>query len=86
MECWVKHFSVLYSKETKVSDSTFNAVDNLPNMEDLDSELTSVELSKAIDKLSAGKAPGSDGIPFYLIKECKSSPLTQLHKLFYLCW
>ena len=86
LERWVEHYSELYSRETKVSDSALDAIDNLPIMEDLDDEPTVEELSKAIDKLSAGKTPGSDGIPPDLIKECKSSLLTPLQSVLCLCW
>ena len=69
-----------------MSDSALDAIDNLPIMENLDNEPTVEELSKAIDKLSAGKAPGPDGIPPDLIKEFKSSLLNPPHKVLCLCW
>ena len=55
-------------------------------MEELDAEPTAGELSKAIDSLASGKAPGSDGIPPYLIKHCKATLLQPLHGLLCQCW
>ena len=63
MERWVEHNSDIYSRENVVSPSALDAVECLPNMEELDTEPTLEELSKAIDSLASGKAPGSDGIP-----------------------
>ena len=60
---WVEHYSDLYSRENIVSPSAFDAVECPTTMEELDTEPTLEELSKAIDSLTSGKAPGSDGIP-----------------------
>ena len=46
-----------------MSPSALDAVECLPTMEELDTEPTLEELSKAIHSLASGKAPGSDGIP-----------------------
>ena len=35
----------------------------LPNMEELDTTPSTDEMSKSIDTLTTGKAPGQDGIP-----------------------
>ena len=45
-----------------------------------------MELSKAIDNLASGKAPGSDGIPPDLIKHCKTTLLLPLHVVLCQCW
>ena len=63
LERWVEHYSDIYSKENIVSPSALDAVECLPTMEELDTEPTLGELTKAIDSLVSGKAPGSDGIP-----------------------
>ena len=55
-------------------------------MEGLDAEPTLGELSKAIDSLACGKAPGIDGIPPDLIKRCKTTLLQPLHDLLCQCW
>ena len=68
LERWVEH----YSRENTVSPSALDAVECLPTMEELDREPVLEELSKAIDNLASGKAPGSDWIP------PPSSPLPRL--------
>ena len=86
MERWVEHYSELYSRENSVVDSALDAIEPLPIMEDLDAEPTLGELSKAIDSLACGKAPGTDGIPPDLIKRCKSTLLQPLHYTLCQCW
>ena len=86
MERWVEHYSELYSRENSVVDSALDAIEPLPIVEDLDAEPTMEELSKAIDSLACGKAPGTDGIPPDLIKLCKSTLLQSLHYTLCQCW
>ena len=45
-----------------------------------------MELSKAIDSLASGTAPGSDGILPDLIKHCKTTLLLPLHVVLCQCW
>ena len=84
METWVEHYSDIYSRENIVSPSALDAVECLPTMEELDTEPTLEELSKATDSLA--QAPGSDGIPPDLIKHCKTNFLHSLHVLLCQCW
>ena len=86
MERWVEHFSDIYSRENIVSPSALVAVECLPIMEELDTEPTLEELSKAINSLAAGKAPGSDRIPPDLLNHCKNTLLYSLHVLLCQCW
>ena len=58
----------------------------LPELEELDREPTTDELSKALDSLASGKAPGKDGIPAEVLKCCKETLITELHEILYLCW
>lgn len=86
MERWVEHYSELYSRENVVVASAIDAIEPLPTMTDLDVEPSQEELSKAIDSLACGKAPGIDGIPPELIKHCKSTLLDPLHEVLCQCW
>lgn len=43
-------------------------------------------MSKAIDSLTSGKTPGSDGITAVILKCRKPALLNKLHKLLCLCW
>ena len=80
MERWVEHYSNLYSRENTVTPSSLGAIKCMPIMEELNAEPTMDELSKVIDSLAAGKAPGSDSIPPDLIKHCKTTLLTPCMK------
>ena len=86
LERLVEHYSDLYSRENIVSPSALDAMECLPTMEELDTEPTVEELSKAIDGLASGKAPGSDGILLDLIKHCKTALLHSLHVVLCQCW
>ena len=86
MERWVEHYSKLYSRQNTVTASALEAVECLPTMEERDCDPTIDELSKAIDSLSAGKAPGMDDIPPDLLKHCKTALLAPLHEVLCKCW
>jgi len=86
MERWVEYFSDFYSRETTVAPSALDAIECHSVMEEADSEPTVEELSKAIDSLATGKAPGCDGIPPDLLKYCKTYLLHPLHEVLCQCW
>ncbi|XP_062614292.1 uncharacterized protein LOC134276017 [Saccostrea cucullata] len=87
MERWAEHYQELYSRENVVSVTAVENTNALPAMKELDAPPSIDELSKAINSLASGKAPGSDGIPPEVIKAGKSSTLLHhLHKLLLQCW
>ena len=86
MERWVEHYSNLYSRENTVTPSALGTIKCMPIMEELNVEPTVDKLSKVIDSLATGKAPGSDSIPPDLIKHCKTTLLHPLHKFLCQCW
>ena len=55
-------------------------------MDDLDSEPTVEELSKATTAMAPWKAPGSDGILADLLQHCKSCLFPLLHEILVKCW
>ncbi len=86
MERWVEYYLELYVTQNIVSDTALNAIPDLPVLDELDAEPTEEELSKAIDCLSTGKAPGEEGIPPEIMKSGKDTLLQDLHELLCLCW
>ena len=63
LERWAEHYSDFNSRENIVCLAPLEVTECLPTMDELDSEPSVEELSKAIDSLASGKAPGNDGIP-----------------------
>ena len=57
MECWVDHYSELYSRVNVVSDEVLMTIESLSIMSELDSEPTLEEIDQALDQLSSDKAP-----------------------------
>ena len=87
MERWAEHYQQLYSRENIVTDTAIERITPLPVMDELDAPPSLEELSKAIDTLASGKAPGSDGIPPEVIKASKKTVLLDhLHELLLQCW
>ena len=50
-----------------MSSADLDVINCLPTMDELESEPSVEELSKAIDSLASGKAPCNDGIPLTLM-------------------
>ena len=55
MECWVDHYSKLYSTMNVVSEEAFMAMESLSTMNELDSKPTLEEINQALDQFSSGK-------------------------------
>ncbi|XP_046983193.1 ankyrin repeat and SOCS box protein 2-like [Schistocerca americana] len=72
MEHWVEHYLELYAAENEISKDACDAIKQMPVMEELDAMPTMEELSREIDSLANGKAPGEDGIPAEVIKYNKN--------------
>ena len=83
---WIEHYLELYATINTVSSTALDDIPDMPLMEELDVIPTQEELSKAIDCLACGKAPGNDGIPPEALKNGKTVLLQPLHELLVLCW
>ena len=87
MERWEEYYQELYLRESTVTDSAVESTCALPILEELDIPPSVEELSKAIDSLACGKAPGNGGIPPEVIKAGKQTVLLHhLHELLLQCW
>ena len=69
-----------------MSPAALDVIECLPTMDELDSEPSVEDLSKAIDSLASGKAPGNDGIPPEFIIHCKTTLLLPLHEVLCQRW
>ena len=49
MECWVQHYSELYSREIVVTKEALNNIECLLVLEELDSEPTLAKIKAALD-------------------------------------
>ena len=86
MKCWVEHYSELFGGMNSVSSSVLDDIERLPILLELDDAPTKEELSKAINDILSGKAPGQDGIPAEVFKCGGSQLLNNLHQLLCRCW
>ena len=86
MDRWVEHYAKLYGRGNTLTDTAYEAIETLTSMPELDEPPNELELSKAIDCLHTGKAPGLNSIPPEFIKCAKSTLLGPLHKLLCQCW
>ena len=86
MNRWAEHYLELYAIQNVVSDTALNRILDLPMLDQLDALPSIEELSKAIDHLSSGKAPGNDGIPSEVLKYGKQAYLKPMDDLICNCW
>ena len=86
MECWVEHYSELYSGMNSVSPSVLDDNERLPISLEFDDAPTKEKLSKAIYDISSGKAPRQDSIPAEVFKCGGNQLLANLHQLLCRCW
>ena len=79
MARWEKNYSDLGSRVNTLSPAALDAIECLPILDELDSQPSEEELSKAIDSLASGEATCIDGIRPDLIMHSKTTRLLPLH-------
>ena len=84
------YYTQLYSSECLVTNESYQDFFDqltLPSLSeeakaDLDSPITTAEISEAIDQMKGGKAPGPDGLPIDIYKIFKNKLLSPLLDMF----
>ena len=71
-EKWVNHFDELYNVNFEASENWECDVENCPDVEDLDKEISAREIMTVVQKLSGRKASGRDGISNKIVKNFAS--------------
>ena len=82
MECWVQHYSELYSRENVITEEALNTIKCLPLLEELDSDATLEELNQGLDSLASGKLPSKESIPAEVLKCYKGNTSLSCTKSF----
>nr|VZI09500.1 unnamed protein product [Spirometra erinaceieuropaei] len=86
LQRWVEHFRGVLNRPSVISDA---AIDRLPQVEtnvDLDLPPSVQETIRAVQRLSSGKAPGSDAIPAEVYKHRCPQLMDHLTALFQGMW
>ncbi len=84
---WVEHYSLLYGTPVHANLNAVSAViPQLPVFNELDAEISTMEIEPAIAAMKNNKSPGSDGIPAELLKCGGTVLVRRLHCLFRSCW
>ena len=86
LQRWADHFNLVLNQPSSFDSSVINDLHPSPTSSSLDATPTLVEVQKVIKALTAGKAPGCDGIPQEVFKYGGNEVSSQLRKFFALCW
>lgn len=83
---WAEYYQNLYSTGNVITESALASFPALLVMEELNLPPIRDELSKLIDLLPHGKAPGKEGIPVEAIQCGKPALRSHLYELLCQCW
>ncbi len=76
----VEHYSLLYGTPVDTDlNAVCAAVPQLPVLNELDAEISTMEIKCAIAAMKNNKSPGSDGIPVELLQFGGAVLVRQLH-------
>ncbi len=83
---WKEHFSQLLNRPSSVDQSALDQIPQNRTIEQLDVPPSIEEVQKAIKQMSAGKAPGKDGIPTEVYKALNGKALQAFHIVLTSIW
>ena len=83
---WKEHFSTLLNRPCTVDSSGLNDIPEKPALEELDLPPSLKEITKAVNQMSSGKAPGMDGIPAKFYKAAGSVALDTFYGILSCVW
>ena len=83
---WKEHFEELLNRTSTAADDLLNNVPQLPIRHWMSIPPTFSEFLKAMNRMKAWKAPGSDNIPLELISQGGTPIVTRLFKLILQIW
>jgi len=73
LERWKEHFETVLNQSSSFDMNVLSEISQWPLASRLDEVPTRAEIPKAINQMSKGKAPGTDGIPAEVFKKCSSA-------------
>jgi len=82
---WKEHFQQLLNRPSTVDSAAIERLEQHPMRQDLDGPPTFDELQRVLKSLSAGKAPGIDGIPGEVLKHSGIMLHNDLLRLYQRC-
>ena len=86
LERWAEHFNNILNRPALMNDEVIARLPQVPTNHNLDALPTSDEVQRAINRMSSGKAPGSDSIPAEIYKAGGPTLVNQLTSLFQSMW
>lgn len=86
LERWVEHFKSVLNQPSSFDEAVLSEIPQWPLASHLDDVPTAAEIQTAISQMANGKAPGVDGIPAEIYKECSANLLPWLADLFEAIW
>ena len=86
LERWAEHFDTVLNRPSTINEEAIIRLPQVPVDESLADPPTEEEVSKAIKRLSSGKAPGADSIPAEIYAAGGSKLTESLTNLFNTMW
>jgi len=86
LERWKEHFETVLNQSSSFDMNVLSEITQWPLASHLDEVPTTAETQKAINQMSNGKAPDTDGVPTEVFKKCSLCFLPHLVDLFEAIW